>query len=435
MSLSRSPPSGAHRRAGEEPPATERRVPPPQVDQRGGELDQRLVGLVPVHPAELVVLGVGVVVALLGAAHLVAVQQHRRALAEQQGGQEVALRAGPHRQDHRVVGRPLGAVVEGPVVALAVVVVLAVGLVVLLVVGDEVAQGEAVVGGHEVDAGHRPATGVLVEVGRAGDPGGELAQRRLAAPEVADGVAVGAVPLRPLRGEAADLVAAGADVPRLGDQLDLAHHRVLLHELEERRQPVDVVELAGQRRGEVEAEPVDVHLGHPVAQRVHDQLERVRVPDVEGVPGAGVVHVVAEVVLDEAVVRRVVDALHAQRRPEVVALGRVVVDHVEDHLDPRGVQGLDHGLELLDLLAGLTLRGLATAGGVRRVRGEEAEGVVAPVVAQPLVEQRAVLDELVHRHQLDRGDPEPGQVGGDRGVREAGVGAAQLLGVRRGAAG
>ena len=46
--------------------------------------------------------------------------------------------------------------------------------------------------------------------------------RRLAAPEVADRVAVLAVPLRPQRREAADLVAAVADVPRLGDQLDLA---------------------------------------------------------------------------------------------------------------------------------------------------------------------------------------------------------------------
>ena len=93
-------------------------------------------------------------------------------------------------------------------------------------------------------------------------PPNELADGALlAAPEVADGVAVLAVPLGPLRREVAHLVAAGADVPRLGDQLDLADDRVLLHEVEEGRQPVDVVELAGKGRGEVEAEPVDVHLG------------------------------------------------------------------------------------------------------------------------------------------------------------------------------
>ncbi len=292
--------AAAHRRAGEEPLAAEGRVLLPKPDQRRGELRQRPVGLVPVHPGDLGVLRVGVVVAVLGATELVAVQDHRHALAQQQRGQQVALLAGAQRQHLGVVGRTLDAVVPGAVVALAVVVVLAVGLVVLLVVGDQVAQGEAVVRGDEVDAGERPATGVLVEVGGAGESGGELTQRRLAAPEVAHGVAVGAVPLRPLGREVADLVATGTDVPRLGDQLHLADDRVLLHELEERGQPVDLVELARQRRGEVEAEAVDVHLGDPVAQRVHDQLQRVRVADVEGVPRARVVHVVLRLVLHRA---------------------------------------------------------------------------------------------------------------------------------------
>ena len=161
---------GADRVAGEEAAAAERRVLAAQLDEGGGELDQRLVDLVPVHPAQLAVLGVGVVVALLGAAELVAVQQHRRALAEQQRGQEVALGPRAQRQDLRVVGRSLDAVVGRAVVALAVVVVLAVGLVVLLVVGHEVAQREAVVRGDEVDLGDRAAPGVLVEVGRARPP-------------------------------------------------------------------------------------------------------------------------------------------------------------------------------------------------------------------------------------------------------------------------
>ena len=406
--------------AGEEPLAAERRVLGAEPGDRGGELHQRLVDLVPVDPRQLGVLGVGVVVALLGAAELVAVEQHRDALAEQQRGDEVALRARPQLQHLGVVGGALGAVVPRAVVALAVVVVLAVGLVVLLVVGHQVAQREAVVGGDEVDRGERPAAGVLVVVGRAREPGGEVADRRLTAPEVADGVAVGAVPLGPQRREAADLVAARADVPRLGDQLHLAHDRVLLHQLEERRQLVDVEELPRQRRREVEPEPVDVHLGHPVAQRVHDQLHRVRVADVEAVAGARVVHVVALVVLDEPVVGRVVDALEAQRRAEVVALGGVVVDHVEDDLDAGGVHRLDHALELLDLVA-------LAAGGVRRVRREERQRVVAPVVAQALVEQRAVLDELVHRHQLDRGDADLLQVLDDGRVRQAGVRPAVLL--------
>ncbi len=244
------------------------------------------------------------------------------------------------------------AAVPRPVVALAVVVVLAVGLVVLLVVGDEIAQREAVVRGDEVDAGVRPPAVVLVEVGAAGEAVGELAERPLlAAPVVAHRVAVLAVPLAPAHREVADLVAALADVPRLGDQLDVGEHRVLVNDVEERRQPIDVVELARQRRRQVEAEAVDVHLLHPVAQRVHHQLQRVRMPHVQAVAGAGVVHVVAGVALDRPVVGAVVDPLEAQHRPEVVAFAGVVVDHVEDHLEPGGVQRLHHRLELAHLAA------------------------------------------------------------------------------------
>ena len=43
--------------------------------------------------------------------------------------------------------------------------------------------------------------------------------------------------------------------------------------------------------------------------------------------------------------------LNDEHRPEVVALGGVVVDDVEDHLDAGAVQRLDHPLELAHLLA------------------------------------------------------------------------------------
>jgi hypothetical protein len=46
-------------------------------------------------------------------------------------------------------------------------------------------------------------------------------------------------------------------------------------------------------------------------------------------------------------------------------------------------------------------------------------GVVTPVVGQPALGQAAVVDELVHRHQLDGGDTEPLEVLDGDGVREA----------------
>ena len=133
-------------------------------------------------------------------------------------------------------------------------------------------------------AGPRRCSGVQVR--RAGQAGRQVGQQAVvAAPEVADGVPELAVPLAPAGGEPADVVAVAlADVPRLGDQLHLGEHRVLPDQVEERREasskpPV----LPGQGRREVEPEPVDAHVGHPVPQRVHDQPQAGRVADVQRV--------------------------------------------------------------------------------------------------------------------------------------------------------
>src|SRR5262249_62199155 len=111
---------------------------------------------------------------------------------------------------------------------------LAVGFVVLAVIGDQVGEGEAVVAGDEVDGGDRPAPACLVEVARARQPGRELRHGgRLPAPEVPYRVAVLAVPFAPQGREVAHLVAALADVPGPGDDLDLRNHRGLLNKVEE----------------------------------------------------------------------------------------------------------------------------------------------------------------------------------------------------------
>ncbi len=64
---------------------------------------------------------------------------------------------------------------------------------------------------------------------------------------------------------------------------------------------------AGQNRGQVEAKSVDVHLGHPVAQAVEDEVAHHRMVTVEGVPDAGEVRVMGAVLFEE-VVDRVVDS-------------------------------------------------------------------------------------------------------------------------------
>ena len=199
----------------------EHRVAAPQVDHAGREREQvALPGLeVPVHPRDLVVLAVGVVVPALRAAHLVARGEHRHPGAQQQHRQQVADLALAQGVDVRVLGLALDTVVPRAVVVRAVAVVLLVDQVVLVRVGRQIAQGEAVVRGDEVDGGERRATLAGVQVGRAGQPPPELRQRSVPTPVVARAVAELVVPLGPQRRELPDLVATGPDVPRLGDQL------------------------------------------------------------------------------------------------------------------------------------------------------------------------------------------------------------------------
>ena len=93
----------------------------------------------------------------------------------------------------------------------------------------------------------------------------------------------------------------------------------------------------------------------------------------------------------------------AQRRPAVVAFGGVVEHDVEDDLDARPVQRLDHVAELVHRAERIPARAVGL------VRREERDRRIAPVVD---LARRAVLGvELEHRQQLHRGDPELLEIG------------------------
>src|SRR6266571_5150470 len=154
-------PTNIHSAANRTPlePATpaKHRVLASQPDQPAHDLQQLPVDLIPVDPRQFIVLAVSIVVSRLRPAELVTHEQHRHALREEECGQAVTflLRAQP--DDGGVVSVALHAAVPRAVMRLTVGVVLAIRLVVLLVVGDKIAEGKAIVGGYEVDAGHRPA--------------------------------------------------------------------------------------------------------------------------------------------------------------------------------------------------------------------------------------------------------------------------------------
>ena len=96
---------------------------------------------------------------------------------------------------------------------------------------------------------------------------------------------------------------------------------------------------------------------------------------VERVAGAAVVRV-ARAICFQDVVRRVVQPAQAQRRPAVVAFGGVVEHDVENHLEARPVQGLDHVAKLVDGTERIATRAVAL------VRREERYRGIPPVVHQ-----------------------------------------------------
>src|SRR5690606_30136770 len=145
----------------------------------------------------------------------------------------------------------------------------AIRVVVLALVAHQIVQREAVVTGDEVDAGEGAAVASVENIARAGQAGRKLRHLPLiATPKAASAVAVAAVPLRPPRRKAAQAVAAGSQIPRLGDELHAREHRILLDGGKKPREAVELEGVTRQRRREVEAEAVDVHLRHPVAQAI-----------------------------------------------------------------------------------------------------------------------------------------------------------------------
>src|SRR6185312_11280525 len=231
-----------------------------QTRQRSDERGHILVAaeLRPVHPADFIVLTISVVVAALTVRDLVPGEQQRHTLCKEETGELIAPQQPAHCDDVRIVGRTLDATVRADVVIRTVAIVLAVRLVVFALIGEEIGEGKPVVDGHVIDARARASAAVLELQRRAGHGMRHVAdQIAFAAPEPAGSLAVDVVPFRPAGREAADLIAAEPDVPRLGDQLDVGEHRIL-QDCRKKRSVAIEAGLPAERRGKVEAESVHV---------------------------------------------------------------------------------------------------------------------------------------------------------------------------------
>ncbi|PAV92438.1 hypothetical protein WR25_05777 [Diploscapter pachys] len=329
----------------------------------GDEILEIAVTILPVDPADRIVLRIGVVVALLRAAKFVA-------------GAEI--------------------------VAMAITIVLAIGVVVALGIADQIGEREAIVRREEVN---RARVARTEEIRRSCDAGGQLACAAVAAPEAADVVAVAVVPLQPVVGEVAELIAAGADVPRLGDHDAAGEQRVGGDLYKDRRMGIEA-RAAGEDRREVETEAVDPAPGE-MAQAVEDQRANLGSAAIERVTRAGVVD---EAALGRVrVIERLIEPAQRQCRAEAVALARVVEDHVEDHPDPSAAEGGHRFDQFGD-----------AAGGEPRVDRHRDDRVIAPAVGEAERRQVAFVDPCDDRHQLDRGDVQGLEMRDDSGVGEGG---------------
>src|SRR5262249_17935597 len=108
--------------------------------------------------------------------------------------------------------------------------------------------------------------------------------------------------------ESAEAITTLAKVPRLGDEFDAGEHRVLGDSVQQGRTRVYVVMVARERRGEIEAEPVNMKMLDPIAQAVEHHLQNAWVRNVERISCPRAVPIETGIVGHKLVVTRVIDA-------------------------------------------------------------------------------------------------------------------------------
>ena len=160
------------------------------------------------------------------------------------------------------------------------------------------------------------AAALREHVARTRHPGCDLAaQPRVAAPEAARGVAKAVVPVGERGRKLAEAIAPWADVPGLGDEARFGEYGIGGERLEERRLRIEARVAAAERRGEVEAKPVEAAMDHPALERADRHFDDQRPIEREAIAGAGIVDVKLRIVWVEPEPGLIVEAAERQRRP------------------------------------------------------------------------------------------------------------------------
>src|SRR5205807_8437157 len=86
----------------------------PELNHFPGELEQRLlffVAFLPIEPADLVVLTIGIVIAVLSPAEFISPAKHRHTLRNEQRGEKITPLSFPQRIYLWIIGRPFDSMI------------------------------------------------------------------------------------------------------------------------------------------------------------------------------------------------------------------------------------------------------------------------------------------------------------------------------------
>src|SRR4029450_3109563 len=125
-----------------------------QLYQFSGELNELLLLSVtlPVEPADLVVLAISVVIAVLSPAPLISAAKHRHALGQKQRRQKIPALPVAQGVYLRIIGGSFHAAIPRLIIVITVAIVVAVQLVVFFIVANQISQRKSVMRNDEVDA-------------------------------------------------------------------------------------------------------------------------------------------------------------------------------------------------------------------------------------------------------------------------------------------
>ena len=123
-----------------------------------------------------------------------------------------------------------------------------------------------------------------------------------------------------------------------------------------------------------------MHHFNPIPQTIHNKSQGKRVIQIKCISTACIICVVARII-GQPIVAGVIKPTKRQRRAQLGAFRAVVIDYVQNHLDPRAVKAGNHLLEFGNF-AGLH---------IARLGRKEPVGHVPPVIRQSAVDQKLVV--------------------------------------------